>query len=815
MPSDDILADLPEAIPLTRVAPFWRILAVLALIGMAGLLLSTLVLGSILLEKNNAPGNAFNRTQFAPAGAPRAPINQAPAGVPNSQLPYPVQQDLARSDILDLADEKPLPEAARKGSSRQQFLDLSQERWLAEPGTYTNHVAVSPNGDWIAFLAGGQLHVKPTRQLPGGHPGAQPLGGNPNPNVNHQTGLVGIPAFAGLAPYLYCTDSEGAIRRFVFQPAFPAAVRFSMSDGQVVFNGELPTCVPWQNDKLVFVRTQPVAKVEVPGAPAATDQTEVVLGDLQSRAIKVLVPASTASWRSLTVSPDGQKLALVSDLGNKEKRPTPVRVFLMDLIGGQPRPLTPPALNVSEVAWTPDSKGLVYGRSQDPLPPDYWEEEDTRAQNTTDLFLWNLTTNQELRLSRGGGFFSPSLTNNERLNYLMWRPTPDGQRLELRSMPLADARTFARSRPEPVRRDAAAWTGVFDQVLQTAKVPANATGEQLTPDAVTRLVNAFDHAYQERFRAAPPSTWKGLARLREELQALSLPLAVRPRLVLVLGVVEGNYLVYRHGARWHLSKGPLLSPRKAGALSMREQNLFGVLVNPFEEERSWAHAIFTGDEEEDEEATSGQGLWALLHESEGRPIILANDPAEGRKALATLIDPDLARAQALLHQHKGMEAGQILLAMLKQKQHARNTYLALQVGKLLFDYQRLDALSTLMEQRCRQSPPDAHQLNLLGLALMPRDLHQAIEEFKKALRCNLYFGPAYFNLAEAYQRTGDRFAAEMCLRRYLELMPYGPYAIDARQRLAAMEEPAGPPAIRAGPGEPFRPERGPFPVGNH
>ena len=49
-----------------------------------------------------------------------------------------------------------------------------------------------------------------------------------------------------------------------------------------------------------------------------------------------------------------------------------------------------------------------------------------------------------------------------------------------------------------------------------------------------------------------------------------------------------------------------------------------------------------------------------------------------------------------------------------------------------------------------------------------------------------WLGTAYLNLAQAYQRVNDRDAAILCLKRYLKLMPFGPLAADARQRLAVL-----------------------------
>ena len=63
---------------------------------------------------------------------------------------------------------------------------------------------------------------------------------------------------------------------------------------------------------------------------------------------------------------------------------------------------------------------------------------------------------------------------------------------------------------------------------------------------------------------------------------------------------------------------------------------------------------------------------------------------------------------------------------------------------------------------------------------------EAAEQFKTALRYDLNHAPAYLNLSQAYQKMNEVESARWCLIRCLKLMPYGPSAQDARQRLAAL-----------------------------
>jgi hypothetical protein len=87
-----------------------------------------------------------------------------------------------------------------------------------------------------------------------------------------------------------------------------------------------------------------------------------------------------------------------------------------------------------------------------------------------------------------------------------------------------------------------------------------------------------------------------------------------------------------------------------------------------------------------------------------------------------------------------------------------------------------------LEEEIQQGRASAEKYNLLGLALVDSDRRRAIEAFKNALRCNLGFGAAYLNLADAYLGAPDGAAAKLCLERYLELFPQGELAADARRR---------------------------------
>jgi tetratricopeptide (TPR) repeat protein len=312
----------------------------------------------------------------------------------------------------------------------------------------------------------------------------------------------------------------------------------------------------------------------------------------------------------------------------------------------------------------------------------------------------------------------------------------------------------------------------LNDVLADSNVRATPDGSALSPEVLARLAETFHRLYRKHFRAEPPSTLKGFGRQRRELQKLELPPAASPALTLVLGALEGEHLVRAHGARWNLMKGPLLSSDKSAVQSTVESP-FAYVANPFAAVNDWTAA--------------DDPMAALLRRAGGRVIILTNEPASASAVVAELIDPDLARAVELFSQGKAEAAEQTLQGLWKQKRHAHNLHLALEIARLLYENKRLATLRRLLEEQCEHLPRDARTFNYLGLALLETDPRQAPDAFKNALRCDLRFEAAYLNLAQAYQLANDPASARLCLQRYLTLLPHGVYAADARRRLAAVD----------------------------
>jgi tetratricopeptide (TPR) repeat protein len=770
----------------TGVSSWWQVLAILSMLAAGALLVISVALGAVLAVEHRKGGTGRTPAMTSmppgfPPGGPAADADEPP------NPPYPLVADL-RPAGRPVPPGEERPNAPRQ-TARDRFLALGKEVWTAPEEMFANELCVSPDGQSIAYLQGQALMVGPLageiQQVGSGSP-APPVR-HRGPAVGRPPGpsdvrAVGMPVWSADGRLVYYADADGRLERYDVA---------SHACQMLAFHGDSPVAVPGQPDKLIFRRSRAVPKADLPDGPPPVDPAEIVLGDQGTGETRVLVPESTERWTPQAVSPDGRRLALVSGPDRDAVQPGQRRLFLLDLAAGaaaKPRPVGAPRLGLGPVCWTADGQGLLYARQQRPVPPDCWEGDAANYWAGTDLFRLDLATGKETRLSRGGGFHTFSPTSGSDLFFLVW---PNGQMREdarLWRVPLAAAHEFAAHEPDRPTRDQAAWTKLIDGVLKEAGVTADAGGEALTPDVLARLADGFARTYRERFQTDPPADADGWERQQHELQALSVPSSARARFAVVLGAAEGEYLRRRHGAVWHLGAGPLLPAGEPGPGPAEDESPFGLVMNPFQSARSQFLAV----DDEEEDSVSALWLTNALVRAQGRPLVLANSPAAGKEGLQALADPGLTRASELFKQSKTDEAEGVLVQVVQQERNENNTYLLLAAGKLLHEQKRLKVLRKALERRVNGGPPEPRLYNLLGLALLETEPNRAAQQFQNALRCDLYYGPAYLNLAQAYEKAGNPVAAGQSLRRLLKLQPAGPLAADARQRLAALD--AGPAA---------------------
>lgn len=781
MHASESLADLPEALPLRRVSPAWRILAVLETLVLIGLVLLVCVLGIALLQRRVQP-TVFAAPTMPPATPPMFGLMPPPSveETDDPNLPYPVVEDLRAP-----ARER---EPAGRDTARQRFLARSEEIWQNPKGHFPSVVIVSPDGQALAYPAGNHVMAGPFLEpklvgsaaetdaaMAGGMgSGRMMMPGVRIPQANSETARVrrvaGAPVWSADGQQVFFATAGGTVWR---------GGHNSTSD-RLPFRGAAPAPVPNDVNAVIVVRSQAGAKADSAGLAAPADRSEVVQINLLDKSSRILLPASSSVWTHLALSPDGTRLALVGDRGVESMQPKQWRVFVMELKeNAEPKALTRPAKTIGPVCWTPDGQAVVYARSQNPPPAEFWDEEHAGLFRDVDLFHYDLAAGRETRLSRGGSCYSPSMDRTGNLHFVAWLPDRSTSNVRLKRMPLKEALAFAAREPDPPTRDTAGWAALAEQVMREVK--ANDTPP--TAELMGRLGAAFSTTFRTRFRSEPPTSIEGFDQLRKEVQGLHLSTVTSQQLAIVLAAAEGEFLRQQGRAHWALGKGPLVPSSE----SSESDSPFGVVIVPF---RSLS-AVRSEDATRHETSDS---LAAIMRKALGRTVVLSNDASAGRAAVEALADADLARGAALLKDGKPEEGVALLLALTKKKGYERNDSLALHVGKLLYDHSRKKPLIDLMAERGGE-PFDTRKFNLWGLALLlpkqtkddpdfsPQD---AIEKFRSAIRCDLQFGPAYLNLAEAYRQTNNHSAARSCLLRYLDLMPNGPYATDAQHRLGEL-----------------------------
>ena len=107
-------------------------------------------------------------------------------------------------------------------------------------------------------------------------------------------------------------------------------------------------------------------------------------------------------------------------------------------------------------------------------------------------------------------------------------------------LPLADLEKFAADEPDRKPRDADAWAALFHRVLDEWCVSADAPGECLTPETLTRLADTFAVYFREHFGVAAPADIEGWDRLLVEVSHVGL--RQHDGVALVLGAAIGEYL---------------------------------------------------------------------------------------------------------------------------------------------------------------------------------------------------------------------------------------------------------------------------------
>jgi tetratricopeptide (TPR) repeat protein len=761
--------------PLDRpgVAPLWRVVALLALLGVFLLAPMVVVLLTALARSRDHLDDGGWGGPVAPQAAvgPAAPEPEEDALDPLRPA-YPLEQDLRPTGTFPLPGGAEAPAGNAAPSPREEFLkEVGRAVWTDPDGDLPERVLVSADGANMAYASGDVLMAGPVGLPEAIDPNAAGL--RPGVWRGGKGGAAGIGAAApaqprrhGDGPRAVVCGWSGNTIVWVGSGGRPRQYDVARMAATTHDVGGVEAALLLADNGLLEISPRRLAKVD--GA-AAHDLYSVIVAPPPgaAKAAQFVLADDPARWHSPALSPDGQRVAIVSDRGEKAGR---WRVVLLTVVGNEPKPeaVSPPAARIDGVCWAPDGQSLVYARSQSPAPADH---EPGTSKDACDLYQVDLATKKETRLSRGGGFTSPSLTDKGQLFFLAHRRAGAAPSVRLIEAKLEEVRKFAGGQ----QKRAATWADLAERVWAKAGL-SEPTKIGLSADLVRKVRDLYEDEYHAVFKGEAPKTVAALDQQRREVAALDLTPQARGRLEVILGAVEALPPGVACNGAWYLKDG---SPTAARGTA---ENPFYFACNPFRALRRGENA---------EKSEEPQSLAEALFRAEGRRLFLTNDPAAAKEQIDRLADADLARGTELLKLNQGDEADPILLATVRR--HAGNYYLVVHVGTLLQQHGRTKALIELLKplrdqidkQGLAGLPRDVRLFNLIGIAdLESNSPGKAVTAFQDALRCDLKYGAAYLNLAQAYEQLRQARDARLCLRRYLKLFPDGEWADDARRRLA-------------------------------
>jgi tetratricopeptide (TPR) repeat protein len=748
------------------VAPFWRVTAVLSLF--AVLFLGCMVVVLIYMLSHAHRGQPNN----GPFVGPGIPVLAAPAmGMPGAapvpgSTPYPTVQDPPSEDGFPPPHDEPKVKPAG-ASLRAAFLDSTTTPWTNMENEAPDRIIVSPDGTNMACT---YLDVVMAGPLGGplqfvAEDRAANVGFVPNGRkapMRARWGPVGLPAARasqlaepdgprahlwGWTPdgtSLYWTGSSGRVFEYLV----------AQDQGSRIGPPFAPQAAPRPKEPHVaLIANNPRAKLDFRDGPNDHEIELVVLEPAPADAgaprvfQRFVISAGLNFGGEAVLSPDGKRIAVVyrEEKGAGKGK---VRLGVLPITAAGPgdvKSLPASADRFEGLCWTPDGKAIIYGAG--------------------DLFEVDIETGKETRLTQGATYASPSVTGDGTLFFLN-KPVDGGVAVELRRMKLNDARDLVMGRQDEAERTTQIWVKLAAAVLKDAGDAKSLA----TPEAMAKIDQSFARLFPKEFKQPRPATAAGLDQLRHEVEALiGLDDAARANLRIILGAIEGEYLRRRpEGATWLLAARPWDGdPEKA----QPEATLFGAAFNPFRRRSAGAE----------------ESLTAALYRAAGRPLVIGNAaPADVAKALDGMVDPNLDRGiKMLANPGTAADGERILLDLGLSKKAERNAVLTLRVLEALSAHDRSTAARKVADRLVRIMPEEARYENALGVARLATDQepNESLKFFEKALRCDLKYGPAYLNLALGYEKIGKRQEARQCLRRYLELLPNGDLAEDAKNRL--------------------------------
>lgn len=490
--------------------------------------------------------------------------------------------------------------------------------------------------------------------------------------------------------------------------------------------GEVLLCVPGGGSGREFR----VSRLEV-----------VRLEDGRRRTI-VEFPLSRVGWPA--VSPDGKRIALVTNRDVPRSAPEGGHLYVCDAEGKGLRALTDGSEDVSHVSWSADGASIYALRRRS-----VGEGGGVGDGGPVDLYRIPVEGGAPVNLTRSGLIDAAWSAGADFWVRVDRWSLPEGQRGVFR-IGAAGLEKASSKRPVPAALDRRANGKAVAEKVQGVLGSAALREVVPTPELMEKVARAFADAAGEKLGIALDFKLDSLDRLWEAREALGRA-GEEPLAILALGAYYGETLRREAGAQWRLGAVPF------GAWAPGSQAEGNCLVDPV---LPFSAACVSGL---DLEAMGFRGAEDLQGRDEGRKILLVYPPAQVEEAVREATGPEYAEARRKLDAGEVKEALAILVRELQRRPMSR--MLAAESIAICEAAGLEEAARTLTAQAVEAGNEVPELLIRHADGLAAKDPAAALEHYRKAVRGAWAPAESFLKLGKAYAATGARPLAEACWRR--------------------------------------------------
>ena len=445
------------------------------------------------------------------------------------------------------------------------------------------------------------------------------------------------------------------------------------------------------------------------------------------------------------VSPDGKRLALVTNRDYPRTAPAGGHLYVAAADGSGLRQLTRDPEDISAVAWAPDGKALYAVRRLA-----VGDDGAVGPGGSTDLYRISPETGQAENLTRSGHVNRVCPVGDDLiLGITDWDIAPAQRGLFRISADRLTRATTARPIPAPAnprarRKELAAR-------VQAALGTTDLKQVVPTPALMEKAAHALAEGVGGSSGQPLDFTAASLDRFSKLVGELDLSEAHDPALILGLGAYYGETLRRTAGAEWHIQPLPL------GNWTPGHE----FISTPLAEVVLPLSAVFlTGL---DWEGGVLRNARALRDRQQGQKLVLVYPPAHAAAALRAATGGAYYEARKLLDQGEVKPALDLLAKELRLR--PRNRPLALEVIAVC-EAARLPELANELTRGAVEGGSEVPELLLRYADDVARtDPEKALTYYRKAVQGPWPPAEAFLKLGENLQALGQTPVAESCWRR--------------------------------------------------